>query len=403
MIQAIKRLFQPKNEQITHPSQLQGLLIDSLREVASGVTVNAQTAMAVPAINRGVNLLASMIAMLPLELYAKTDDGKEKATNHPQYDFIKKRPNDFMTAYQFRYLMTRHMVLNGNGYAAKLMAGNQVKRLVPVHYNRVTPEQDENWNIRYKTMMPSGMEKIYTPRNLWHLRPNTDDGLNGLGIVKECRESIGMCIAAEMHGAMLFGNGQKPGGILSTEAKLKKEQVDRIRESWGAAFGGKNKYGTAVLDGGMKWEQTGMDNESAQYLEIRQFQVEEVARMLGIPAILLYSSTSTATFASSKELVQAFLKFSLDPWLTYWEAEYNQNILSPADQDRYFVKFTRQALEKMDLSSRAEVYEKLIASRVFNPNECRELEERNRVDGLDSFENPNITPGAPGQGADDED
>lgn len=402
MIQAIRRLFKPKNEQITHPSQLQGMSIDSMRETASNVTVNAHTAMSVPAINRGVNLLASMIAMLPLELYARTDKGKEKATNHPQYSFIKKRPNDFMLAYQFRYLLTRHMILNGNAYAVKMNAGNMVKRLNPVHPNRVTPEQDENYNVRYLVNTDSGMEKVYTPRTLWHLRPNTDDGLIGMGIVKECRESIGMCIAAEMHGAMLFGNGQKPGGILSTDARLKQDQIDRIRESWGAAFGGKNKYGTAVLDGGMSWAQTGMDNESAQYLEIRQFQVEEAARMLGIPAILLYSSTSTATFASSKELVQAFLKFSLDPWLTYWETEYNQNILNPADQEKYYVEFIRQAIEKMDLGSRADAYEKLIQSRIMNPNEARKLENMNPYDGGDSFENPNITPGAPGQGANDE-
>jgi HK97 family phage portal protein len=158
----------------------------------------------------------------------------------------------------------------------------------------------------------------------------------------------------------------------------------------------------------MKWEKTGMDNEAAQYIEIRQFQVEEAARMVEVPAILLYSSTSTATFASSKELVQSFLKFSLDPWLTYWEQEYNSNIVAEVDRGRYYTEFIRQAIERMDALSRAQLYQILIQSRVMNPNEARVRENMNPYDGGDEFENPNTSSdggGSPpgGGGSEEED
>lgn len=197
---------------------------------------------------------------------------------------------------------------------------------------------------------------------------------------------------------MLFGNGARPGGVLSTEQKLGPEQMQKIAESWKQAYGGENKYSTAVLDGGMKWDSTGMSNEDAQYLEVRSFQVAEAARLLGIPPILLFHSDTTSTFASAKELVLAFLKFSLDPWLTYWETEYNQNILNQEQGGKYFVEFVRQGLEKMDLGSRVDAYGKMIQNRIINPNEAREKENMNRYDGGDEFLNPNITPGNEGGG-----
>lgn len=383
----------PQNQQITHPAHLWAEIFGGA-ETISGIEVTPEKAMTVPAINRGVHLLSDMVGMMPLSLYQRLpDNGKEKAKNHRQYNFIRNRPNEYQSAYQFRYLMQRHMLLRGNAYAFKIRVRGYLQRLMPIHPKRVEVEQDDSFAVNYKVTMPSGLKRDYGPQDIWHLRPHTEDGIIGLGIVSEAPESIAMCIAAEKHGAMLFGNGAKPGGILSTDQKLAQEQVNRIRESWQKAFGGDNKYSTAVLDGGMKWNQTGMDNEKAQYLEVRSFQVAEAARLLGVPPILLFHSDTSSTFASAKELVQAFLKFSLDPWLTYWETEYNQGVLNQEQNGKYFVEFIRQGIERMDLQSRVDAYQKMIQSRIMNPNEARERENMNPYSGGDEFLNPAITPG----------
>lgn len=390
LISWIKSKREPKNQQITHPADLAAFLMYGGRETLAGIDVTPEKAMTVPAINRGVHLMSDMVAMLPLKLYRRLNQGKEEAKDHRQYRFIHERPNDHQSAYQFRYTQQRHLLLRGNAYAFKVRTQGYLNRLVPIHPNRMEVEQDDSLNINYKVTMPSGLKKDFGPRDIWHLRPHTEDGVHGLGIVDEAPESIAMCIQAERHGAMLFGNGAKPGGVLSTPNKLTQEQMERIKESWQAAFGGENKYSTAVLDGDMKWAQTGMDNEKAQYLEVRSFQVAESARLLGIPPILLFHSDTTSTFASAKELVQAFLKFSLDPWLTYWETAYNQEVLNQEQSGRYFVEFVRQGIEKMDLQSRVDAYGKMIQNRIINPNEARERENMNHYEGGDEFLNPNI-------------
>jgi len=362
------------------------------KQTLSGVDVTPEKAMSVPAINRGVHLMSDMVGMLPLALYRRLNQGKEKAKDHRQYDFLHRKPNSYMNAYQFRYLMQRHMILRGNAYAFKNKVRGYTSELIPIHPKRVSPEQDDNFQLRYEVQLPSGIKQTYGPERIWHLRPRTEDGITGLGIVDEAPNSIAMCVAAEEHGAMLFGNGAVPGGLLSFPNSLTKEQMDRIKESWQESYGGKNKFKTAVLDNGGKWESTSMDNEKAQYLEVRSFQVAEAARLLGIPPILLFHSDTTSTFASAKELVQAFLKFSLDPWLTFWEMSYNQDILSQ-EQGKYFVEFIRQSIEQMDLASMMSAYSQMIESTIASPNEIRDLLNWNAREGGDEYGNPNTTSG----------
>lgn len=383
----------PKNQAITTSEELAKYLLGGIDTIAIK-DVTPEKAMTVPAINRGVNLVSDMVGMLPLKLYEKKSDGsRREAKEHRQYNFIHKKPNEYQDAYKFRYMMQRHVVLRGNAYAFKIRVNGYLNRLIPIHPDRVQIEQNDDFEIRYKVRMPSGIQKEYTRKDILHIGPKTEDGITGIGIVKEAPESIAMCIAAERHGAMLFGNGAIPGGLLSFPENLSQEDIEKIRDSWQTTFGGDNKYKTAVLDNNASYNQLGTDNEKAQYLEIRSFQVAEAARLLSVPPILLYHSDTTSTFASVKELVLSFLKFSLDPWLTVWEQVYNQEVLNQEQRGRYYVEFVRQGIERLDLLSRVDAYGKLIQNRIINPNEAREKENMNPYDGGDEFLNPNITPG----------
>ena len=75
----------------------------------------------------------------------------------------------------------------------------------------------------------------------------------GLEGVKLARESIGLSMATEENGAMLFRNGSQPSGVLSTDQpQMSKEKADQLRESWQVSNGGGNALRTAVLWDGMK-------------------------------------------------------------------------------------------------------------------------------------------------------
>src|SRR5690606_31128178 len=87
---------------------------------------NRKTAMGHPPFWRGINILASDVAKLPLIVHRRTeDDGKERATDHPAYRLLKTQPNDRLRigAFHFKRTMQALATIHGNSFAAIVRDG----------------------------------------------------------------------------------------------------------------------------------------------------------------------------------------------------------------------------------------------------------------------------------------
>lgn len=387
---------QQQGKRITNSHELAQLMYRQTRETLSGIGISKETAMQVTAVNRGVNLMADMVAMLPFKLFQILNGGnKEEARKHPEWPMLRLKPNQFQTQYSYRYMQQRALQMTGNAYAFKVKTGYTIQRLIPILPELVRVEVEDDLSKVFLVRQKDGSEKKFTSNEVWHLIHRTENGYTGIGIIDEAPEAIAIALQTQRHQAMLFGNGAKTSGILSTDSVLNPTKMQQIREAWQAVAGGNNKFGTPVLDSGLKYTQMGMTNQDAQFIELNRHQIEEIARLVGVPAMLLFHSDSTSTYASSKEFVLAFLKFSLDPWLVDWEQSYTTDLINNIG-NKYYAQFIREGLERMDLLSRVTAYSGMITSRIMNPNEARAKENMNEYDGGDSFENPAITPGQTG-------
>lgn len=85
---------------------------------SSGQTrVTPDTAMRTSAVLACIRVLAETIAGLPLHLYRRVDDEKQKASDIPLYSVLHKRPNGWQTKFEFVEQMVVHLCLYGNAYA----------------------------------------------------------------------------------------------------------------------------------------------------------------------------------------------------------------------------------------------------------------------------------------------
>ena len=96
----------------------------------SGKTVNETTAMQTTAVYACVRILAETIASLPLHTYKSTNDGKEKARDHPIYYLLSDAPNPEMTSFVFRETLMGHLLLWGNAYAQIVRDGRGDRKSV---------------------------------------------------------------------------------------------------------------------------------------------------------------------------------------------------------------------------------------------------------------------------------
>lgn len=366
----------------------------SRRPSATGISVTSLNAATISAVYACIRVLADTIASLPLMIYErKSHDEKQLAENHPLYPILHNKPNRWQTSYEFRQMLMGHLLLRGNAYVQKAInSGGKVVSLLPLHPDYMTVSVNKDGSILYEYQPPKLAKKEYTEDQIWHLREMSDDGIMGIAPGQQCSEALALAMAAEKYGAAFFGNSAIPDGVLKHPQRLSDKAKQNLRESIADIHGGsRNAWKTMILEEGMDWLKMGIDNESGQFLQIRQFQVEEVARIYKVPVILIGHPNTTMTYASAEQLFLSFAIHTMRPHCIGWEQSINMHLLGN-DPD-YFAEFNLDALVRGDLKTRYASYAIALQNKWLNVNEVRAMDNRNPREGGEVYENPNITPG----------
>ena len=376
-----------KKATITTASELETVL-RSGSESISGVSVTSGTALQFAPVFSAIRVIAESIGQLPLNLIETKDKTTSKAVGHKLQRLLNSAPNSFQTSQEWREMMVSHLCLRGNFYCHITRYGNEVRELIPIQPDAVKVTQDEQFNIVYDVKFANGTRDIIPAKDMFHVKLMSINGLTGLSIIGQAREAIGLGMATEKYGSLLFKNGARPGGILSTEQPLKADQITSIRENWEMVNGGSdNAHKAAILQGGLKWTSIGMDAEDAQFLETRKYQRSEIAGVFRVPPHMI-GDLERATFSNIEQQGMDFVTYSLMPWITRIEQRINTSLVARSDQGRLSAKFNVSALLRGDMAARAAFYTSQLQNGAISPNEIRLLEDMNPREGGDIYLTP---------------
>lgn len=354
----------------------------------SGVVVSRDTSLGYPAVWRGVNLISGDVAKLPLETYrVRPDGGKDRADTHPAHRLLKISPNSEMTPFVFKQTLTAHALLTGNGYAWILRKGSgDAAELIPLNPDSTWPYR-ENGRLLYLTTYEGGSFKLL-PENVLHIKGLGFDGLCGYSVVQKLQESLGLGLALQRYGSVYFKNNGRPGMVVELPHALKDaEAVERFKRAWGEANEGvDNAHKVKLLEAGAKLSMFQVKNDEAQFLQSREFEIRQIANVLGCPPHKLGDSSRVA-YNSLEQENQSYLDDCLDPRLVNWEEECEVKLLRTAEHEghTHIIEFTRQALVRANLSERYAAYQIGVNSRIILPNEARIKENMNPIPGGDEF------------------
>lgn len=359
-----------------------GTLLDWLggAKVAAGVSVTETSALGMPAVYRAITLIAGTAAALPLHAYRKTGDTRTPLTTGLAAELLDS-PHPDLTPFEFWELMYGHALGWGNAYARKLRNQlGQVKEMWPLHPGRVKAGRASDGTKVYT--VDGNTDEPLTDREILHIPGFGYDGVCGVSAIRLARQGIGLALAAEEAGARLFGSGMMAAGILQTEQRLTQAQADSLKARWKARTGGVDKaHDVAVLDWGTKFQQLTIPPEDAQFIESRRFQIQEVARMFGVPPhMLMDTTTSTSWGTGIEQQTIGFVTFTLRPnWLTRFEQRVSQ-VLRP---EPVYARYALEGLLRGDSAQRAAFYYQLWQIGVLSTNDIRALEELPPVEGGD--------------------
>lgn len=348
----------------------------------AGRAVTEKSALSNATFFRAVNLIASTIGMLPLNLHVKQGDKRAKADSHPVWKLLRTKPNDWQTPYQFKSYMQGRALLRGNAYAFKVPGVRGVQALAPLDPARVRPVLGDDFTLAYEYQPKVGGVKRFKPSEIFHLRaPWSSDGICGDGLLKVAAEALGLAQVTDEAAARLLRNGAYVGGVLEHPKSLSPEAVLNLRGQFEERFVGTENAGRwVVAEEGMQVKPFGATGKDAEGLAQRKHQAEEVSRYTGVPRpLLMFDETS---WGSGIEQLGLFLvTYCLLPWFNAWEETIAASLLSDAERDSYYAKFNEAALLRGSLKDQAEFFAKAIggpgAGGFMVPNEAREKMDMN--------------------------
>jgi HK97 family phage portal protein len=357
----------------------------------SGVSVGEYSALSVPAIWRGVSLIAGTVASLPLKSYRDLPDGSRERVK----SFLDNPAGiEAQTPYEWTETVVAHLVLHGNAFLLHQYGGaGQLMGLRPLHPGCVSVALDANapGGKVFRVSMADGTTRDFTGVDLTHI-PGlaTDPSGRGLSLIEIARNSIGMTIAADQSASRLFGNGMLLSGIVTPEDDLTEDEARQVKESLQRKMLGHEHAGdVAVINRRLKFEPWSMNNTDAQWIEARGFQVDEVARLLGVPKVLLMEDGASTWGSGIAELVSGWVRFSLAGWTARIEQRLSRLLPSPR-----FCEFDYAGLLKPTPADEINLLIAQVNNGLVTVNEARRIRNMEPVPGGDTLRLP---PGSPPQ------
>ena len=357
----------------------------TLRTV-SGARISTETALRLSAVYACVRILAESMASLPFILYRPgSGRGKVEVTDHWLYQLFHIRPNRYQNPFEWREMLMGHLALRGNAFCR--IVGNakgEITDLIPIHPDRITlvlsPTQADEYS--YRVVDRFGNQTTLPRGSVWHLRGLSSDGMMGLSPIEMARESFGLALAAQDYGSRFFANDAKPtGGWIEYNGTFKdKSARDTFRESYQSAQGQMNRGKVLVLESGMKYHEVGVTNQQAQFLELRKFQVTDIARLFRVPPHMI-ADLDRATNNNIEQQSIEFVRYTMRPWAERWEASIRADLM--LDDEGLDCEFDFAALMRGDANSRATYYSAMVSMGALTRNEVRMAENYAPLPGLD--------------------
>lgn len=350
----------------------------------SGVQIGEHAALALSAVWRSVALISETIASLPARSMREESDGRRERV--PSFLDNPGGPGG-MTPFEFWETTLTHLLLHGNAYLMHIFnGGGGIAGMVPVHPLSVTVEwADVPGGKEFRATLVDGTTHRFDASTMTQIMGKTLDGLQGLSPITIARNSLGIAVAGDRAAARMFHSGALQSGMVTPEEDVTEEEAREIKDSLDAKVAGwENSGSIAVVNRRLKFSPWTMSMEDAQFLQSRQFQVEEIARWFGIPPFALMQTEKQTSWGTGIESQQRGLgRTVLAPWTRRIEQRVSRLLPSP----RWF-EWDFAGLERATPAEETRLLLEEIRGGLITVNEARALRNLDPVEGGDVLHDP---------------
>ncbi|MGP4715479.1 phage portal protein [Psychrobacter sp. T6-6] len=349
--------------------------------------VTFDTAMTVTAVFASIRLLAETIASMPIDLYSKDKDGYLDAkADHDVMKLLRYKPNKRQNRIEFMEQLMLNLVSDGNAYVRITRVGDKNTRILSLDIinssNMTVILKDDV--LTYRHQITSAFSRDFKESDIWHVKL-FGNGVKGLSPLQHAAKAVAVADASDDKVTSLMRNGAKPTGVLMTKGSPDAKQRQTLRDEMGELTSGDETF-MPVLPLDMKFEAISLTPSDIELLATRRFSLEEIARMFGVPSILINDSTQSSNWGSGiSAIIEAFHKFNLRPYLERLELSMLTTLIPRKDWEKYQFEIDADAILRSSRKERVEMYNTEITSGQRTPNEIRRAEGWKPQEGGDEL------------------
>ena len=335
---------------------------------SAGITVTIDNALGVPAVWSAVNFLAGTIAGLPLQVYRRTAEGRERVAGGVA-PILNENANDDMSSFEWLKYTFEQTFTGGRGITyIERKADGTITNLWPLDPNKVRVERMLDGRKQYKTS-----NRVYSSKEIidlpFMLKAN---GTDVRGPIMTNKDAIGMAIAASRYGSKAFQSGGIPPAVLQgpfqSGAAASRASDDVAKTMQKLAAQGR---ALMALPLGHELKTIGFNPEQMQLIELQRFSIEQVARIYSLPPVFLQDLTH-GTFSNTEQQDLHFVKHTIKRWVEQAEAEINLKLFGRGSD--LYAEFNVDGLLRGDFKTRMEAHATAIQNGIRTPNEVRDIE-----------------------------
>lgn len=338
---------------------------------------NAERLSPVAAAHR---ILTNSFGMIPFGLYRKDGEERVPVEDNALDRVLKVRANDYMSPFLLRKTAMSNAFWHGFGavWNRRDEAGHVIQR-IPLPTDCCSLRRDPETGRYWYDYNVDGARRIFANYDLSFLYFETYDGIRGRGLLDLARETIALDAMSQRFSKKFYQNGARISGILEVDTDTNKESRAKLKQEF-QSYASDDAFAVAVLDHGMKFTPIGLSQSQAQFIETRQFSVEEISRFTGVPKHML--QTGKESYNSNAQQRLNYVTDTLLPYVVQWESEDSYKLpTKPQQAEGVYIRGNVEVLLRADPTTRAGFYEKMIQNAIYNPDECRAKEEKNPIPG----------------------
>lgn len=345
--------------------------------------VTPDSAMTVPAVAAAITFLSRAMANLPIHVFRDRGDAGVERDRTDLARILNEAPNEEWSSFSARrYFWSQVFGAPGRGLLWIETVGPRVVALWPMDAATTTVQRVNGRRVyRYNGRTYDAREVVDVPFLL------RSDQLGTFSPIIIASKAIGLSLAMGDYAGGFFAGGGVPPLALTGPMPQGADSIARAQADIKRSIDAARNRGEPIfpIPPGHELKPVGLKPDEGQMTEARRFQIEEIARVWGLPPVFLQDLTK-GTFSNTEQQDLFLVKHLISGWAKAFEDELNLKVFGvQKGRNRRYVEHNLDALARGDLKSRMEALARGVQTAILTPDEARDLENRPPKPGGDKL------------------